>query len=62
MIHIDGSSSKLYMKFDKILPSAQGMGIWDDRVYILYDTGKCAVYGSGDQKRSPDCGVPTGFL
>lgn len=44
MIRIDGSNSKRYMTFEKILPSAQGMGIWNDRAYILYDTGKCAVY------------------
>ncbi|MBE5772432.1 MAG: hypothetical protein E7337_00680 [Clostridiales bacterium] len=43
-IHQDGSLSSLYMRFDKKLRSAQGMDIYGDRAYILYDTGVCAVY------------------
>lgn len=51
MIRMDGSDSKLFMSFEKVLPSAQGMGIWEDRAYILFDTGKCAVYDL--KKRNP---------
>lgn len=40
----DGSASTLYMRFAKKLRSAQGMDIYGDRAYILYDTGVCAVY------------------
>lgn len=53
MIHIDGSDSKLFMKFAKILPSAQGMGIWNGRAYILYDTGACAVYNLETKNPNP---------
>lgn len=43
-IYIDGKGSSLYMHFEKVLRSAQGMDIWGDRAFILYDTGVCAVY------------------
>ncbi|MBQ8231778.1 MAG: hypothetical protein IJZ34_07625 [Lachnospiraceae bacterium] len=43
-VFLDGSKSTLYMKFEKVLPSAQGMSIWNDRAFILYDTGGCGVY------------------
>lgn len=41
---LDGSKSTLYMKFQKEMPSAQGMSIWNNRAFILYDTGGCGVY------------------
>lgn len=40
----DGSGSVPYMRFRKVMRSAQGMGIWKGRAFILYDTGMCAVY------------------
>lgn len=42
--HLDGSNSTLYMKFHKEMRSAQGMDIWNDRAFILYDSGMCSVY------------------
>lgn len=43
-IIMDGSKSTLYMNFSKSHRSAQGMTIWDDRMFIFYDTGVCSVY------------------
>lgn len=52
-IYLSGENSRLYMKFKKIMPSAQGMGIWEDRAYILYNTGVCAVYDLKQRKEEP---------
>lgn len=41
---VSSAGSRLYMKFRKPLTSAQGMAVWQDRVFILYDTGVCGVY------------------
>lgn len=41
---LDGGNSTLYMRFHKEMRSAQGMDIWNDRAFILYDSGMCAVY------------------
>lgn len=60
MIRIDGSNSKRYMSFKKILPSAQGMGIWEDKAYILYDTGVCAVYDLRTRDPEPLAIFPLG--
>ncbi len=44
-MNLSGADSKLYMRFEKAWHrAAQGMGIWGDRAFILYDTGACAVY------------------
>ena len=59
-VFLDGSDSRLYMEFDKILPSAQGMGIWEDRAYVLYDTGVCGVYDLKTRKRDPLAQFPLG--
>lgn len=42
--HLDGSGSHLYMTCHKPLPAAQGMSIWGDCAFILYDTGVCGVF------------------
>lgn len=60
MMRLDGNKSTLYMRFDKILPSAQGMGIWEDRAYILYDTGVCAVYDLQSRKPTALARFPLG--
>ena len=45
MLNLNGADTKLYMRFDKAWHrAAQGMGVWEDRAYVLYDTGACAVY------------------
>lgn len=56
----DGSASTLYMKYQKILPSAQGMAIWQDRAYILYNTGVCAVYDLVTRALQPAAAFPLG--
>ena len=56
----DGSASTLYMKFQKILPSAQGMAVWRDRAYILYNTGICAVYDLSSRAFQPVAAFPLG--
>ena len=58
--YYDGGDSRLYMHFDKILPSAQGMGIWEDRAYILYDTGVCAVHDLKTKSTTPLAQFPLG--
>ncbi len=50
-LHLSGADSKVYMRFEKVSRSAQGMGIWGDRLFVLYDTGICGVYDL--QSRSP---------
>lgn len=34
----------LYMRYNKVLPSAQGMAIYGNLAFILHHTGVCAVY------------------
>lgn len=41
---ISASNCHLYMKYNKILPSAQGMAIYGNMAFVLYHTGVCAVY------------------
>lgn len=49
----DGSKSRLYMKFHKEMPSAQGMDVWENRAFILYDTGGCGVYDLESKNPQP---------
>lgn len=60
MIRLDGSKAKLYMRFEKKLPSAQGMDIWQNRAYILYDTGCCGVYDVSAREPKPISFFPLG--
>ena len=48
---VSGAESKVFMRFEKAKRSAQGMGIWGDRLFMLYDTGWCSVHDL--QTRSP---------
>lgn len=41
---LDGSKSTLYMSCHQPLHNGQGMDIFGDRAYILYDTGVCGVF------------------
>lgn len=52
-IILDGSESSLYMRFSKKLRSAQGMDIYGDRAYILYDTGWCAIHDLKSRNPEP---------
>lgn len=60
MRRVNGKNSKLYMRFEKILPSAQGMAIWQDRAFILYDTGVCGVYDLVNKNTRPIAQFPLG--
>ena len=56
----DGSQSRLFMRFDKVLRSAQGMAVWRDKAFILYDTGVCAVYDLKSRDSKPLSVFPLG--
>lgn len=60
MNQTDNNRVKLYMRFEKKLPSAQGMDIWQDRAYILYDTGYCGVYDLISREAEPLAFFPLG--
>ena len=53
MRELDGNTSVRYMHFEKMLPSAQGMGIWEYYAFILYDTGTCGVYNLKTKDPNP---------
>ena len=57
---LDGSGCRRYMGFEKIMRSAQGMAIREDRVFILYDTGMCAVYDLRARSAAPLAQFPLG--
>lgn len=59
-VYIDGKDSSLYMRFEKVMRSAQGMDIWGDRAFILYDTGACAVYDLASRDEKPLAQFPLG--
>ena len=60
MKFLSGLGCKRYMSFEKIKRSAQGMAIWEDRAFILYDTGMCAVYDLKTRDPSPLASFPLG--
>ena len=57
---LDGSGSALYMRCHKPLPNAQGMAVWEDRAFILYDTGVCGVFDSKTRNPRPVSVFPLG--
>lgn len=44
MVVVSPENSRLIMRYDKVLKSAQGMAIYGDNAFILHHTGVCAVY------------------
>lgn len=62
VIEHDGSRTQLYMRFHKQLPSAQGMAIHDERAYVLYDSGWCAVHDLNDRNPEPLDFFPLGSM
>ena len=60
MKHLDGKGSTLYMRCHKPLPSAQGMAVWEDRAFVLYDTGVCAVFDLVSRDPKPVSVFPLG--
>ena len=53
LLHLDGSASALYMRFDRPAHPAQGMDVFGDRAYVLYDTGLCGVYDLISRRSQP---------
>ena len=41
-----------FMRFEKKMRSAQGMAIWENRAFIMYDSGFCGVYDL--EKKNPE--------
>lgn len=50
---VSSEGSSLYMKFRKPLTSAQGIAVWGDLAFILYDTGVGAVYDLKNKNPRP---------
>ena len=44
---------KRYMTCHRPVPNSQGMAIWEDRAFMLYDTGVCAVFDLQSRSRKP---------
>lgn len=42
--------AKLYMKYERKLRAGQGMDIWRDKAFLLYDSGMCGVYDLKSQR------------
>lgn len=60
MLYVNGSDSRLFMRFHKILPSAQGMAVWEDKAFVLYDTGVCGIYDLLTKEPKPVAQFPLG--
>ena len=54
----DGVS--LYMRYHKVLPSAQGMAVYDGMAFILHHTGVCALYDLETKDPRPLAQFPLG--
>lgn len=55
---MDGGRSMLFMRFQKQSRPAQGMDIYGDRMFILHDTGFCAVHDLITRNPEPLCVFP----
>ena len=51
---------KRYMTCHRPVPNSQGMAIWEDRTFMLYDTGVCAVFDLQSRSRKPVDVFPLG--
>ncbi len=50
----DGSRTRLHLRYERGWhTAAQGMGIYDGKAFVLYDTGMCAVYDLDNREASP---------
>ena len=56
----DGSQSRLFMRFEKKMRSIQGMAIWQDNAFILYDTGVCFVHDLKEKQAEPTASFKLG--
>lgn len=60
MIELSAKDARLYMRYEKILPSAQGMAVYDDMAFILHHTGVCALYDLKTRSPRPIARFPLG--
>ena len=60
MTELSAGDARLYMRYDKILPSAQGMAVYDDMAFILHHTGVCALYDLKTRDPRPLARFPLG--
>lgn len=60
IIELSPDHPRLYMRYDKILPSAQGMAVYGDMAFILYHTGVCALYDLKTRDPKPLARFPLG--
>lgn len=60
MEYLTGRDIQLVMHIQKTDHSVQGMGIWENRAFILYDTGICGVYDLEKRQDVPLAVFPLG--
>ena len=57
---ISGKDTRLYMRTPRIGHPAQGMDIWQDLAFMLYDTGLCAIFDLKSKQERPLALFPLG--
>lgn len=60
LMHLTGENCRLLQRFAKPLRSAQGMAVWEDRAFILYEPGMCGVYDLARRAEAPLAFFPLG--
>ena len=60
MVQLPAGDARLYMRYNKILPSAQGMAIYDHMAFILHHTGECGLYDLRTRDPNPLARFPLG--
>ncbi len=58
--YLDGRNSTLYMRCHRPIPNTQGMDVWGDRAFVLYDTGVCGVFDLKSRDPNPMAVFPLG--
>ena len=60
MVQLSAGDARLYVRYNKILPSAQGMAVFDHMAFILHHTGECALYDLRTRNPAPLARFPLG--
>lgn len=58
--YLDGSSAARYMTCYRPVPNSQGMAVWEDLAFMLYDTGVCGVFDLKTRDPRPVSVFPLG--
>jgi len=53
-------NARLFMKYERKLRAGQGMDIWQDRAFLLFDSGMCGVYDLKSRKEEALAFFPLG--